>query len=146
MVKLMSFQDDFTTNLTGADGGSWYARADSFHGSQSPIWINPGHNQHQHHQHVYATEEDDSYVSQPLMNVGWKDVDRVGGQGGVIVGQLLHPHQNSVPLQPRSASRTSVYSTTSSSDRDSTSHSMESKQQRNKMTSQTMNPLILVRI
>ena len=144
--------------MGSGDSGGWYGRADSFPGSQSPLWMNPSghHNQHHHHQHhVYSTDDDDVYCGQSVMSVGWKDVEAIGvGQpGSVVVGPLLHAsslhqlpsQQPQVQLQPRSSSRTSVYSTTSSSDRDSTSQSMEPKQ-RNQLPMQnsSLNPLLLV--
>ncbi len=102
---LIHSQDDFGSNL-GAEASGWYGRADSFHGSPSSLWINPPSNQHQHHQpvdqqqqhqqhhHLYSTEDDESYVGQSVIGIGWKDVDTLN-QAGVLVtssGHLLHPH------------------------------------------------------
>jgi hypothetical protein len=154
----------------GAEASGWYSRADAFHGSQSPLWISgPANHQQQqhlqpdpqHHQNVYSTEDDDSYVGQSVMGIGWKDVESMSNQTGIVVasaGQLLHPHmqqqQQQQLLQPRSASRTSVYSTTSSSDRDSSASSSAVvllsqlepvlPKQNRIISNQSINPLLMV--
>ena len=72
--------------------------------------------------HAYTTEEDDAYVGQSVMGLGWKQVEPMTTNPIIITsgGHLLHPHlqqqQQQQQLQqlqqPRSTSRTSVYSTT----------------------------------